>query len=144
MPGLAQFSLYVSIWTWNHIHLILMPNLQSTTFALFWTNFATMWAFILFPNDLWCLLQLPLYGWQDWAKERSIIKGLTLKTLKYVCINHGDQRVFLNLKSSYILVSSFSFIWIPMLLIYGYYKYFYFTLNNARIIWRLQTSDSDV
>ena len=36
---------------------------------------------------------------------------LTLTTLKYLCINYGDQRVFFNLKSSYInvLVSSDSF-----------------------------------
>ena len=27
-------------------------------------------------------------------------EGLTLTTLKYVCINHGDQRVFINLKLS--------------------------------------------
>ena len=51
-----------------------------------------------------------------------------------------------------VLVSSFWFIWIPMLWVYGHYKYFYsysagivFRRQNlTSTIWRLQTSDSDV
>ena len=40
---------------------------------------------------------------------------LTMKALKYIYINHGEKRVFL-IWNHHVLVSSFRFIWIPMLL----------------------------
>ena len=49
---------------------------------------------------------------------------------KHCCINHGDQRVFWKIRSNQfeiiinVLVSSFRFIWIPRLWVYGHYKYF--------------------
>ena len=47
-----------------------------------------------------------------------MILMLTIKTLNLFCENHG---IIIN-----VLVSSFRFIWISMLLVYGQYKYFYF------------------
>ena len=65
-----------------------------------------------------------------WWQERLFFKcdaphpgTLTLTTLKYVCINHGDQRVFQFEVIIYVLVSSFRFIWIHMPWIYDHYKY---------------------
>ena len=50
----------------------------------------------------------------------------TLKALKYISINHEDQRVFFQFKTIIdILVGFFRFIWIPMLWVYSYYKYVY-------------------
>ena len=40
-----------------------------------------------------------------------------------------------------VLVGSFWFIWIPMLWVYGHYKYVYF--YSVGIDFSLQTSDSD-
>ena len=37
--------------------------------------------------------------------ERVKLISLTLQALKYVYINHGDQRVLFNLESSYCLLS---------------------------------------
>ena len=39
----------------------------------------------------------------------------TLTALKYVCINHGHQRVFYLEVMINVLVSSFRFIWVPLL-----------------------------
>ena len=51
---------------------------------------------------------------------------LTLKALKYFRINRGDQRVYFNLKTILdVLVSSFWFIRIPMLWVYGHYTHVY-------------------
>ena len=44
---------------------------------------------------------------------------LTLKAFEYFRINHGDQRFFP------ILNHHSCFIWIPMLWVYGHYKYLY-------------------
>ena len=44
-----------------------------------------------------------------------------------------------------VLATSFRFIWIPMLLVWGHYKYVYsFGAGIDVRIWRLKTSDSDV
>ena len=42
------------------------------------------------------------------------------------CINHGEQRVFQLKNIINVLVSSFRFIWIPMLWVYDHWKYFDF------------------
>ena len=64
------------------------------------------------------------------------------KCLFIIIISHGDQRDVKCEIIQNILVSSFGFIQMPMLLVYGYYKYVY----SAGIDIRLQilTSDSDV
>ena len=75
---------------------------------------------------------------------------ITLKTLKYFCINHGARRVFQFEIIINSLVSSFCFIWIPLLWVYGHYKYLhsysawvYFRRQNLTSIdvrfWRLKS-----
>ena len=64
---------------------------------------------------------------------------LTLKVLKYFYINQETKGFFQFELKINVLVGSFRFIWIPMLWVYGHYKYF--TLS----VWdRLQMSESDV
>ena len=59
-----------------------------------------------------------------------------------------DQIVFCHFEIIInILVSSFRFIWIHMLWVYGHYKYFTLPVGGSTLdvrIWRLQRSDSDV
>ena len=50
--------------------------------------------------------------------------SLTLKVLKYLLYKPKDQRPFQFEIIITVLVSSFRFIWIPMLWVYGHYKYF--------------------
>ena len=50
------------------------------------------------------------------------IVHLTLATLNYFCLNHGDWRVF----SKNILFTSFRVIWIPVSWVYGRLKYLNF------------------
>ena len=62
--------------------------------------------------------------------NRNVLPGfsqpLTFKALNYFCINHGEQWGFFQIKIIInVLVSSFWFIWIPMLWVYENYKYFY-------------------
>ena len=77
---------------------------------------------------------------------------LTLHNVELFCINHGDQRVFFKFEIIIkVLFSSFCFIWIPMLWVYGHYKYFnsysaaiVFTRQNltsvdVRRFWRIKT-----
>ena len=74
------------------------------------------------PNDTWSgMIGEVVNG----VSQTTMYLCLTLTTLKYLCINHGDQRVYFNLKSVYIfLVSSFCFIWIPTLLVHCHYTIF--------------------
>ena len=66
------------------------------------------------------------------------LKGL--KRWHIFCTNHGDQRVFIN-----ALVSSFWFIWIPMLWFYGHYEYFYsYSAGIDFIAYRRQVLKSKV
>ena len=66
---------------------------------------------------------------------------LTLTTLNYLCINHEHQRIFFQFEIIInVLVSSFCFIWIPVLWVYGHYKY----LNSFREGKGLYISESDV
>ena len=60
------------------------------------------------------------------------IMPVSLTTLEYFCKNHGDQRVFFNLKSIInVLVSSFCGICISMLWVYGHYILFiYFSAGT--------------
>ena len=44
--------------------------------------------------------------------------------LEYFCINHRNKRVFQFEIIINVLVSSFRFILLPMLWVYGHYKYF--------------------
>ena len=55
----------------------------------------------------------------------SILLGfvLTLTALKYFRINHGDQRVLQFEITMKVSVSSLRFFRIPMLAVYGHYKY---------------------
>ena len=47
----------------------------------------------------------------------------TLTAPKYFCINHGNQRFFIQFEIIInVLVSSFRFIWIPMLWVYSHFK----------------------
>ena len=66
---------------------------------------------------------------------------LTLTTLKYICINHGDQRVFQFEIIINVLVSSFWFIWIPMLWVYDDYKYF--NSFSAGTVFKRETHQRD-
>ena len=50
------------------------------------------------------------------------------------------ESVFFQFEITNVLVSSFRFIWIPMLWVYGYYKYF--NSYSARIYFRRQNSDA--
>ena len=58
------------------------------------------------PTDLTSIYFTKIDIWYDekgyWKRKESWleIKWLILITLKYFCINHGDQRVLFNLKSS--------------------------------------------
>ena len=54
----------------------------------------------------------------------DMISTLTLKALKYLCINHGDQSVF-PIWNHHKCLSQLWFIWIPMLWVYDHWKYFY-------------------
>ena len=68
----------------------------------------------------------------------------TLKALKFFRMNRGkrgDQRVFQFEIIINVLVSSFWFIWIPMLCVYGHYKYVY--SNSAGIAFRRQNLTSE-
>ena len=83
--------------------------------------------------------------------KRSIRSPSTLTNLKYFCINHGNQRVFLFKIIINVLVGSFRFIWIPMLWVYDHNKYLnYFRAGTVFIrqiltsvdvrFWRIKTS----
>ena len=51
---------------------------------------------------------------------------LTLEALKKISENLGDQKLFFQFEIIInVLVISFWFIWIPMLWVYGHYKYVY-------------------
>ena len=71
------------------------------------------------------------------------LHALTLEVLKYNHINHGNQRCFFNLKSSWISnVSCFRFLWITMLWVYSRYKYLYSYSAGSTLdvrIWRLKS-----
>ena len=61
--------------------------------------------------------------------------------LKHLCINHADQKFFFNLKSSWIvLVSSFQFIWIPVLWFHDHYKYFTLLVRESSLDVRIWLS----
>ena len=86
---------------------------------------------------------------QLWAGKKSILDnlalwGLTGKALKHFLYKqrgHFQFEIIIN-----ILVRSFRFIWIPLLWVYGQYKYFTLSACSAREsaldirIWRLMTS----
>ena len=73
------------------------------------------------------------------------VSFLAITALKYLCINHGDQRVFSIWNIINLLVSSSRFIWIPMLWVYGHYhdyRYFLLSVRGSSLdvrIWHLQT-----
>ena len=55
-----------------------------------------------------------------------MLTALTLRALKYFCVNHGDQRNFSIWNHHKCLCYSFyRFIWIPMLCVYAHCKLFY-------------------
>ena len=63
---------------------------------------------------------------------------LTPKTLKYYYINHGDPRDFFQFQNIIIvLVSSFRFIWTPMLWVYGHYKCNSYRAGSTLDVYRL-------
>ena len=63
-------------------------------------------------------------GGDDTARDNAPKRPLPLTTLEYFCINHRNKRVFQFKIIINVLVSSFRFILLPMLWVYGYYKYF--------------------
>ena len=68
-----------------------------------WTNF-----FVIVVDILMTCKQIPL----------------TLKTLRYFCINHGDQRIFFQFEIMInVLFRCFRFVLIPMLWVYKHYKF---------------------
>ena len=76
-------------------------------------------------------------------KRRDCLQTLTLATLKYFCINHWDKKFLFLIWNHY--KSSFSFfrsIWIPMVWVYGHYKYFTLSVRGPTLdvrIWRLKS-----
>ena len=70
------------------------------------------------------------------------IQWLTLTTLNYFCINHGEKRFFQFEIIINGLVSFFRFICIHMLWVHDHYKYFNSSSAWTVRIWRLHTSDS--
>ena len=82
-------------------------------------------------HDLWDVLSLTVTR----HPLRPTVT-LTLKALKYFRLNYGDQfEIIIN-----VLVSSFRFIWIPMLWVYGHYKYI--TLISVSIDFKRQNLTS--
>ena len=67
---------------------------------------------------------------------------LTLWALNYFCKNHGDQKFFFQFEIIInVLVSSFWFIWISMLWVYGHINIFTLAVWGSILvvrIWRLQ------
>ena len=68
----------------------------------------------------YALTEMTCYVTHSMRHWLMILCLLTLTTLKYVGINYGDQRVFWFEIIKDVLVSSFRFIWIPMLWVYGH------------------------
>ena len=86
--------------------------------------------------------------WQSSALNLSGVgicqtKNVTLTKMKYVSINHGHQRCFFQFDIIInVLVSSFWFIWIQMLWVYGQYKCLVFSVRGPSLdvrIWSLKT-----
>ena len=95
--------------------------------------------------------------WLVWGKHKikrletaiNVLSTLTLTTLNYFCINRGAQMCFFQLKIIRNgLVTSFRFIWIPMLSVYSHSKYFFsagtvFVRQNLTSLdvrfWRIKT-----
>ena len=76
----------------------------------------------------------------QWRSQTS----LTLKALKYLCINHGDQRVFFKFEITInVLFSSFWFIWIPMSWVYGRQKYVH-AFSTGTVFIRQNLTSTDV
>ena len=65
---------------------------------------------------------------------------VTLTARRYFCIDHGAQRVFRFEIIITVSVSSFRFIWLPMLWVYGHYTYIY--SSSAGIDFRRQNLTS--
>ena len=86
------------------------------------------WVLIWSRHRLSCHLMpysscLPVWG--GGGRGGMLVQWWALKALIYLCLNHGDQRVFQIWNHLNVLVISFRFIWIPMLLVYEHYKYFH-------------------
>ena len=63
---------------------------------------------------------------------------LTITTLRYLCLNHGDQRFFFKFEIiRNVLVISFRFIWISM--VWVYVHYIYINSFSAEIVFRRQS-----
>ena len=61
--------------------------------------------------------------YMPWVKNLNLV---TLTPLKYFCINHGAQRFFCQFEIIInVLVSSFRFIWIPILWVYDHLEIFW-------------------
>ena len=65
------------------------------------------------------------HWWHEW---------FLLTTRKYFWINHGKQSGFFQFEIIInVSVSSFRFIWIPMLWVYGHYKYFTLSVRGPTL-----------
>ena len=74
------------------------------------------------PNTHYCYIN------QFSRFQRALLCWLTLKSLNIFYLKHGDQRAkgFIQFEiNKNVFLSSFRFIWIPMLWVYNHCKYFY-------------------
>ena len=76
------------------------------------------------------------------SKAKTVIVHITIRTQKYFLYKPWRPNFFSNLLSSKFLVSSFWFIWKPMLWVYGHYKYFTLSVRDSTWdvrFWRLKS-----
>ena len=80
----------------------------------------TLMVCIRYSHELFIWIISAPSKYSTWDSEAYLILNfkiriiLTLTALKYLCLNHGDQRVFQFKIIINVLVSSFWFIWIPI------------------------------
>ena len=132
---LAQFSLYVHKGGLkpDSFHFYRDPQFQAGENYLGLHNyplFSTIWIYIPMSqfNAFSFLLQMFLFEEPmqniKTALNGYMISASTLKALKYFYANHGAKGFFRFEIIVNVLVGSFRFIWIPILWVYGHYKYF--------------------
>ena len=97
------------------------------------------------PGSYWPRIGRDIHPYQPRARFHQLAQSVT--TVKYFCIKLGGPIFFQFEIIINVLVSSFCFILIPMLWVYGYYKCLIFSGRGSSLdvgIWRPWTSDSNV